>query len=95
MSLEKLLLPSVPFCINKINQTLDTGLSRIELSVYSHSHDEYEEKIKKTDLYFKKVKKALRSLNEMNIYYSVPLKTMVTSYFECFNKQMVVLDSTF
>lgn len=52
MSLEKLLLPSIPFCINKVNQTLDTGLSRIELSVYSHSYDEYLEKIKKTDLYF-------------------------------------------
>jgi hypothetical protein len=52
MSLEKLLLPSISFCIDKINRTLDTGLSRIELSVYSHSHDEYEKKIEKTDLYF-------------------------------------------
>lgn len=55
MALEKLMLPSVSFCVDKINHTLDTGLSRIELSVYSYSYDEFQQKIGQTDLYFKKV----------------------------------------
>ena len=92
MSLEKLLLPSISFFTNKINDTLDTGLSRIELSVYCYSFDEFLSKICKTEFYNQKVTNALKSLNEMDIYYRVSLKEMVTSYFKFFKKQMVVLD---
>lgn len=83
MAISKLLYPSIAFLQDKLLPTLEEGLSRIELSNYFNSWDNYRDNIGAINSYRMQIDSALDALNRMRdkLYFKVPLQLMINSYF--------------
>jgi hypothetical protein len=65
MCLKKILEPSLALYIDKIMQTQDHGFSRIEISDYFHSHNDWIQHCRSIVTYEKKIDKVLKALNSL------------------------------
>jgi hypothetical protein len=65
MNLHKLLDPTIAFFTDKILNTMDAGLSRIELSNYFYPANDFEKAFGNNSFYEKEINRTLKVLNSI------------------------------
>ena len=65
MNLHKLLDPTIAFFTDKILNTMETGLSRIEMSNYFYSANDFEKAFGDINFYEKEINRTLKVLNSI------------------------------
>lgn len=65
MNLHKLLDPTITFFTDKILSTMDSGLSRIELSNYFYSDKDFKKTFGDINFYEKEINRTLKVLNSI------------------------------
>lgn len=82
MNLHKLLDPALTFFTDKLLNTMDAGFSRIELSNYFYSADDFEKAFGDISFYEKEINRTLKVLN------SIPQVNYRLTFNQCLNSFM-------
>lgn len=91
MNLHKLLDPTIAFLTDKLLPTMDTGFSRIELSNYFYSADDFEKTFGDIEFYEKEINKTLKVLNSIpQVNYRLPFNQYLNSYMNMIDKKQVL-----
>ena len=89
MNLKKILEPNMSFYLDKVVPTKDHGFSRIEVSKYFYSQEEWTKSCHSITPYEKQINKMLGVLNSM------PQLNYALSWNQCFDSYMQMVDTKY
>lgn len=95
MNLKKILEPTVSFFIDKIVKTKKDGFSRIEISDYFYTYDEWQKQCRSTSSYEKKIEKVLNILNaHPQLNYSMTWQELLDDFLKEIDKRQTLIAFT-